>query len=211
MPKLSYFSIQIVIMRQLLILFLLLISIPQISFGQERESYLFQDPRRYIDTAVILMDQEKYLEADKFFMTALDQITVLSADFCYYFGKNSFFLNNYAQSIDWLSKYLELKGSRGQYSDEVISLLDKAETAFRTNRSTGETVESNTKFFYLNTINCDTQKSIICPVCKGDDVITTFDQLGERLFKACPYSNNGVLTCEQFNQLIQGRLKAKGK
>jgi tetratricopeptide (TPR) repeat protein len=155
------------------------------------------------------MNDEKYLEADKYFMTALDQITVLSADFCYYFGKNSFFLQNYAQSIDWLSKYLELKGSRGQYSEEVIALLDKAEIEFRKNRSTGETIESSTKFFYLNTINCDQHQSIVCPVCKGDDVITTFDQLGERLFKACPYSNNGVLTCEQYNQLIQGRLKAK--
>jgi tetratricopeptide (TPR) repeat protein len=198
-------------MRQYIFSALLFIVFSQTGFSQERESFLFQDPRRNIDSAVTLMNAEKYLEADKFFMTALDQITVLSADFCYYFGKNSFFLNNYAQSIDWLSKYLELKGSRGQYSDEVIGLLDKAESAFRKNRSTGETIETNSKFFYLNTVNCETNQSIICPVCKGDDVIISFDQLGERLFKECPYSNNGVLTCEQYNQLIQGRLKANKK
>jgi tetratricopeptide (TPR) repeat protein len=196
-------------MRQYFLSAILIIVFSQTGFGQERESYLFQDPRRYIDTAVNFMNEEKFVEADQYFMTALDKITVLSADFCYYFGKNSYFLNNYAQSIDWLSKYLELKGSQGQYSEEVIALLDKAETEFRKNRSTGEVIDANTKFFYLNTISCDTHQSIVCPVCKGDDVITTIDQLGERIFKACPYSTNGVLTCEQYNQLIQGRLKAK--
>ena len=58
---------------------------------------------------------------------------------------------------------------------------------------------------------CDDSKVITCPVCKGDDVITTTDQLGEKYYKACPYSHNGVLTCAQFNLLIQGKLKEKNK
>ncbi|KYG84934.1 hypothetical protein AWW67_16970 [Roseivirga seohaensis] len=196
-------------MRQLFISTVFLFILIQNVVGQEKESHLFQDPRRYIDTAVTYMNQEKYLEADKYFMVALDQITVLSADFCYYFGKNSFYLKYYSQSIDWLSKYLELKGSSGQYSEEAIALLDKSEKEFRANRSTGETVETNTKFFYLNTISCSGHESIICPVCKGDDIITTKDRLGDNLYKKCPYSTNGVLTCEEFNLLLQGKLKPK--
>ncbi|MGW8121187.1 hypothetical protein ACV07N_00905 [Roseivirga echinicomitans] len=198
-------------MRQLFFSVIFLFILIQNVFGQEKESHLFQDPRRYIDTAVTYMNQEKYLEADKYFMVALDKITVLSADFCYYFGKNSYNLKYYSQSIDWLSKYLELKGSSGQYSDEVIALLDKSEKEFRANRATGTagTIETNTKFFYQNTIKCSVDDHIICPVCKGDDIITTKDRLGENIYRACPYSTNGVLTCEQYNLLLQGKLKPK--
>lgn len=211
MSKLSYFSIQIYAMRHLLISITFLLVLSQSVMGQERESHLFKDPRRYIDTAVTYMNQEKYLEADKYFMVALDEISVLSADFCFQFGKNSYFLKYYSQSIDWLSKYLELKGSTGQYSTEAISLLDQAESAFRDSRPTGEAVETSTKFFYLNTVNCTTQLSIICPVCKGDDIISSKDQLGESIYRTCPYSTNGVLSCEEFNLLIQGKLKPKIK
>ena len=195
-------------MRSLFISLTLLIVFGQSLFGQE--SHLFKDPRRYIDTAIVYMNQEKYLEADKYFMVALDEISVLSADFCFQFGKNSYFLKYYSQSIDWLSKYLELKGSAGQYSGEAIALLDKAEIGFREDRSVGGIVETSTKFFYLNTVNCSTQQSIICPVCRGNDIIVSKDQLGESLFRTCPYSTNGVLSCEQFNLLIQGKLKSKG-
>lgn len=167
-----------------------------------------EDPRLFIDSAIVLMDQEKYLEADSYFMNALDKIDVLSADFCFYFGKNSLFLKKYTQSIDWLNKYLELKGSRGQHSKETLTILEKAEQGFRENRGVTSSADVNSKFFYRNTINCDS-KPIICPVCRGDDVIITKDGLGEKLYKQCPYSDNGILTCVEFNLLIQGKLKPK--
>ncbi len=189
------------------VVFALILTLCALSLkAQERE-----DPRRYIDSAVYYLDLNQYSEADGFFMSALDRIDVLSADFCFYFGKNSFYMNKYSQSIDWLNKYLELRGSRGQFSQETIDLLEKAEEAFRNNRTSAKKADINSKFFYLNTINCDENEYITCPVCRGDDLIIKVDRLGERLYKTCPYSNNGVLTCTEFNLLIQGRLKAKDK
>lgn len=168
------------------------------------------DPRGYIDTAIVYMDRENYEKADEYFMSALEKIDLLSADFCYYFGKNSLLLGKNAQSIDWLNKYLELKGSRGQYSREVLTLLDTAEERFRNEKpSNTEGADVNAKFFYLNTIPCNQGQPITCPICKGEDVIITRDRLGERLYKTCPYSTNGVLTCEEYNLLIQGLLKPK--
>ena len=195
-------------MRKILIV-LLLVVVGKLCQAQQVVAKPLEDPRRNIDTAVILMSEERYAEADGYFMIALENINVLSADFCFYFGKNSYFLNNYAQSIDWLNKYLELKGSRGQYSKEVISLLEKAEEGFRQDRTATSSVDVKTRFFYLNTVNCGNAEMITCPVCKGDDVITTKNQFGERLFRKCPYSHNGLLTCAQFNLLIQGKLKPK--
>lgn len=198
-------------MRRSLVLILLLLSVARISSAQQVIAKPLEDPRRFIDTAVVYMDQERYAEADSYFIRALENINVLSADFCFYFGKNSFYLKNYAQSIDWLNKYLELKGSRGQYSKEVLNLLESAEEEFRKNRSSTAEVDVKTRFFYLNTINCDENKVITCPVCKGDGIITTTDRLGQKYYKACPYSTNGVLTCAEFNLLIQGKLKEKNQ
>lgn len=192
-------------MRRLLLLLSLVISVSFFAQAQQ------EDPRRYIDSAVHYMDLAQYSQADEYFMTALDKIDVLSADFCFYFGKNSFYLNKFSQSIDWLNKYLELKGSRGQFSKETLEILEKAEEAFRNNRGTTASADVNAKFFYLNTISCDENELITCPVCKGDDVITKRDRFGEMLYKTCPYSNNGVLTCTEFNLLIQGNLKPKNK
>lgn len=192
-------------MRRLTLLLSLFISVTFCAQAQQ------EDPRRYIDSAVHYMDLAQYSQADEYFMTALDKIDVLSADFCFYFGKNSFYLNKFSQSIDWLNKYLELKGSRGQFSKETLEILEKAEEAFRNNRGTSGSADVNAKFFYLNTISCDENELITCPVCKGDDVITKRDRFGEMLYKTCPYSTNGVLTCTEFNLLIQGNLKPKNK
>lgn len=171
-----------------------------------------QDPRLLIDTAVFYMDNADYVKADGYYMEAIEKINVLSADFCFYFGKNSFYMNKYAQSIDWLNKYLELKGSRGQFSEETLSLLDKAETAFRESGGSAKNgADVNSKFFYLNTINCEEGSVISCPVCKGRDVIITLDRFGEKNYKTCPYSTNGVLTCGEYTLLIQGRLQPKKK
>lgn len=194
-------------MKKILILLLFVAGLGYQAKAQQQT----QDPRRKIDSAIYYLDIGQYVKADELFMTALEQIDVLSADFCFHFGKNSFFMNKYAQSIDWLNKYLELKGSRGQYSRETLDILEKAEEAFRNNRTASSGADVNSKFFYLNTIQCKEDDLITCPVCKGDDVITTTDRFGERLYKTCPYSNNGVLTCIEFNLLIQGNLKPKKK
>lgn len=193
-------------MKKILILLILFVCVVSAAKAQQQ-----QDPRRYIDSAVYYLDLGQYPKADEYFMTALDKIDVLSADFCFHFGKNSFYMNKFAQSIDWLNKYLELKGSRGQFSRETLDLLEKAEEAFRNNRGITNTADVNAKFFYLNTIKCSEDELITCPVCKGDDVITKKDRFGETLYKTCPYSTNGVLTCIEFNLLIQGNLKAKHK
>ena len=198
---------QIRSMQKALYIILLLVCVQCL---QAQRTQVAIDPRSFIDTAIVYMEQEQYEKADEYFMVALDKIELLSADFCYFFGKNSLLLGKNAQSIDWLNKYLELKGSRGQYSKEVLGLLDTAEERFRNEKPRNvDGADVNSKFFYLNTIPCNEGQPITRPICRGQDVIITRDQLGERLYKTCPYSTNGVLTCREYNLLIQGLLKPK--
>lgn len=194
-------------------LFLTLIILQLVYVNVQGQTDAPPDPRRYIDTAVNYSEIGEYVKADKYFNKALQEIDVLSADFCYHFGKNSYYMNKFSQSIDWLNKYLELKGSQGQYSRNTLDILEKAESAFRQSSRGPETnnVEVSDKFFYLNTINCTEGSFITCPVCKGDDVLVKKGTFGELLYQTCPYSTNGVLTCLEFNLLIQGNLPVKHK
>jgi hypothetical protein len=85
---------------------------------------------RTLDSGVVLMDEGKHMLADAKFKYVLDNIRSVPSDLVYYFGKNSFYLERYKQSIDWLNKYIQLKGTTGQFSQDAIMWLKKAEAEF---------------------------------------------------------------------------------
>jgi hypothetical protein len=82
---------------------------------------------RIMDEAVEKMDQGNYAEAEEKFIYVLNNIRGVPSDLTFFFGKNSYMLNKHKQSVDWLSKYIQLKGTSGQYSAEAADLLRRAE------------------------------------------------------------------------------------
>jgi hypothetical protein len=130
------------------------------------------------------------------------------SDLTYFFGKNSFYLEKYKQSIDWLNKYIQLKGTNGQYSQDAIRLKDLAETEFIKTKA----VESKKAEEVLSVdfdIDCGPTGKVVCPVCKGDHVIIKRGSFGDE-YRTCGYCDDrGLLTCEQYNQLVRGQLKPK--
>src|SRR5689334_13903339 len=82
---------------------------------------------RVLDSAVALMDNGEYALADKKFLYVLNNVKSIPSDLTFYFGKNSFYLEKYKQSIDWLNKYIQLKGTAGQFYKEAVPLLKNAE------------------------------------------------------------------------------------
>src|SRR4029453_16613297 len=56
---------------------------------------------REMDSGVYLMDVGKYALADAKFQYVLDNVRSVPSDLTFYFGKNSFQLQKYKQSIDW--------------------------------------------------------------------------------------------------------------
>jgi hypothetical protein len=161
-----------------------------------------------MDSGVYLMENGEFERAEKKFKHVLDNIRGVPSDLTFFFGKNSFYLGKYKQSIDWLNKYIQLKGTNGQYSSEAGDIKKKAEEAFVKEK----TVEASKVSDVLSVdydIDCGPSGKITCPVCKGDHVVIKKGAFGDE-YKTCPYCNiHGILTCEEYNKLLRGELKPK--
>jgi hypothetical protein len=159
-----------------------------------------------IDSAVRLSEEGKYEMADEKFKSALKNIRSVPTDLTFHFGKNSFFLNKYKQSIDWLNKYIQLKGANGQYSAEAVEWLEKAEAALLVEREieARQASEVLSKDFM---IDCGPTGKVICTVCKGSTVVVKKGYFGDN-YSTCGYCHKlGYLTCEEYNHLLKGELK----
>jgi hypothetical protein len=163
---------------------------------------------RQLDSGVYLMDHGLYERADEKLRYVLQNITSVPSDLTFYFGKNSYFLSEYKQSIDWLNKYIQLKGTTGQYYKEATEWLRKAEAEYlkQKNEASGTTREVLSRNY---DIDCGPSGKVTCPVCQGNHVIVRKGPFGDS-FKTCPYCNeHGILTCEEYNKLLRGELQKK--
>lgn len=162
---------------------------------------------RQLDSGVYLMETEQYALADKKFKHVLQNVRSVPSDLTFFFGKNSYFLALYKQSIDWLNKYIQLKGTTGQYYQEATEWLIKSEAEYLKER-TASSEKAQQQILSKNyDIDCGPSGKVTCPVCHGNHVIVRKGPFGDS-FKTCPYCNeHGILTCEQYNKLLRGELQ----
>lgn len=199
----------------LILLTLSLYAVSGLAQDQRTLEYLRQEEQRkrtemlrQLDSGVYFMENEQYALADEKFKHVLQNVKSVPSDLTFYFGKNSYFLDQYKQSIDWLNKYIQLKGTTGQFYEEATDWLKKAEAEYLKQRST---TAGKTKEILSNNydIDCGPTGKVTCPVCQGNHVIVKRGPFGDS-FKTCPYCNeHGILTCEQYNKLLRGELQPK--
>lgn len=192
-----------------------LYAMPSEAQDQRTQEYLRQQEQRkraevlrQLDSGVYYMDHEQYALADQKFRYVLQNVRSVPSDLTFFFGKNSFFLAQYKQSIDWLNKYIQLKGTTGQYYDEAIRWLKDAEEAYLEEKtaSTGRTQDILSNNY---DIDCGPAGKVTCPVCQGNHVIIRKGPFGDS-YKTCPYCNeHGILTCAEYNKLLRGELRPK--
>ena len=207
-----------VLINGLLAVLLLLVACPLQAQDEEREKLRqLEQQREYqksrminarLDSAVQLMNQEQYETADAKFRSVLANMKSIPSDVAYYFGKNSFYLNKYKQSIDWLTKYIQLKGTSGQFSEDAAAWLKKAEAALLEERQVQsvKTIEVLSRDF---TIDCGPSGKVMCPVCNGTTVVIRRDYLGDK-YSTCGYCHKtGYLSCDEYNKLLRGQLKGE--
>ncbi len=161
----------------------------------------------WLDSAARIMDRGDYVKADQEFRNMLATFKSVPSDLAFYFGKNSYYLGQHKQSIDWLSKYIQLKGASGSFSAEAADLLKKSEAALVNARKeqTRNAVEVFSRDFL---IDCGPSGKVVCPVCAGTTVIIRKGYLGQDSYKTCGYCHQkGTLTCDEYNKLIRGQLQ----
>ncbi len=168
-----------------------------------RESELL----RKMDLGAELMANSKYDSAQAEFQFVLQNMEKLPSEMAYYFGRNSFHLGKYKQSINWLNKYIQLKGTKGRFYEAAVQFLQFAEDEYiKIQRSqTLKLVEDLESSEY----NCGGLEKMLCPVCHGSGVVISAG-LFDNVYKTCPYSlGEGYLTCEEYNLFMRGELDPK--
>ena len=180
-----------------IILIFILIFIPNISFSQKSEVKVIED----------LILEQKYFLADSILKEKILNNNRVSSELTFLFGKNSFFLKKYEQSINWLNKYLELKGESGIFSDESIKFLELSNSKNLIENS--KNIENvYVELYSYNYIDCQNNRKV-CPICKGTSVMIIETDVS-KIYKTCPFSDNkGFLTCDEYNQFLRGKLKPK--
>ncbi len=163
--------------------------------------------RIQLDSAITLTEAGMYQAADIKYLWLLKNMKALPSDLTFYFGKNSFFMEKYSQGIDWLNKYIQLKGPSGQYYDQAVEWLRKSEQAQLALREQ-QSKEANVILSRNYEIDCGPTGKVVCPVCNGSTVVIKRTYLGES-YKTCTVcKKKGYLLCEEFNQLLRGEFKA---
>ena len=178
-------------------LIFILIFIPNISFSQKSEVKVIED----------LILEQKYFLADSILKEKILNNNRVSSELTFLFGKNSFFLKKYEQSINWLNKYLELKGESGIFSDESIKFLELSNSKNLIESS--KNIENvYVELYSYNYIDCQNNRKV-CPICKGTSVMIIETDVS-KIYKTCPFSDNkGFLTCDEYNLFLRGKLKPK--
>src|SRR4051812_38259053 len=159
-------------LRSLLLLIILISASSAYCQDERTLEYLRQEQQRkktemlrQLDSGVYFMDNEQYELADRKFRYVLENIKSVPSDLTFFFGKNSYFLKKYKQSIDWLNKYIQLKGTTGQHFTEASEWLQRSETELLKERA----VDSQKTEQVLSSsydIDCGPSGKVSCPVCK---------------------------------------------
>ena len=198
-----------------LVLLLALSLVPVSRTFAQYEEYERGQKMKYLDLGIKQYENGKFEDADQSFRQVLESVKVLPAEICYYFGVNSFYLEKYKQSINWLNKYIALKGTSGQFFDESTKYLEKAEEKYllASEVKESEVYDPGEKVDYtvMPKIDCGPSGKVVCPVCKGQTVIIKKSAMSLS-YRSCPYcDDHGNLSCDNYNLLLQGELRPKSE
>ncbi|MFY0601887.1 MAG: hypothetical protein JXR03_19590 [Cyclobacteriaceae bacterium] len=164
---------------------------------------------KQVDYAVDLMGKGEYKAADIELREVISHMETLPSNIAYYFGRNSFHLEKYKQSINWLNKYIQLKGTKGRFYSEAVKYLQLAEEEYLviSRKAQKETAAKLSSDEY----DCGGLSKMICPVCHGNGVIIKKGPF-DLVYQTCPYSGGeSFLTCEDYNLFMRGLLTPKSK
>ncbi len=186
---------------------LIFILLTALSISAQSQTIMHTRGLSKMDKGKDAMLDGNYQQADKLLKEALATIEKIPSELTYYFGRNSYHLKKHKQAIKWLNKYIELKGTTGQYSKDAIKYLELSNVSYLAVRKqqiddTGSQLNDDGKF------DCPGD-NVFCPPCNGTGVIISTGTFDIK-YKTCPYSGiEGILTCDEYNLFLRGQLKPR--
>ena len=173
-------------------------------YSQNDKTIIINEIINYTEDYIL---KKNYKEADSLLKEFILNSDLVSSEITFLFGKNSFFIKKYKQSINWLNKYIEMKGVNGKNSEEAIKFLELSNTKNVLEKE--KNIENVfAELFSYRYIECPNNKKV-CPVCKGSSVMIRETEIS-KVYKTCPFSDNkGYLTCDEYNLFLRGELKPK--
>ena len=173
-------------------------------YSQNDKTIIINEIINYTEDYIL---KENYKTADSLLKEFILNSDLVSSEITFLFGKNSFFIKKYKQSINWLNKYIEMKGVNGKNSEEAIKFLELSNTKNVLEKE--KNIENVfAELFSYRYIECPNNKKV-CPVCKGSSVMIRETEIS-KVYKTCPFSDNkGYLTCDEYNLFLRGELKPK--
>jgi tetratricopeptide (TPR) repeat protein len=165
------------------------------------------DLNRRIDVGKEMMLGGSYDSADYQFSIVLQKLQPLPSEVAYFYGRNSYHLGKYKRAINWLNKYIQLKGARGIFYEETVQYLQLSEEAYIKERKANAIAVSEE--LATSDFDCGGLEKMLCPVCSGSGVVIELGKF-DPIYRTCPYSlGEGFLSCEDYNLFMKGMLEPK--
>ncbi len=172
----------------------------------QREAERQRGIRQKLDSAIVLVNEGSHEAADEKLRAVLRNIRSVPSELAFYVGKNSHYLNRHKQAIDWLNKYIQLKGTSGQFYAEAVALQRQSEAAVLKENET-QRQQAADVFSKDYDIDCGPTGKVVCPVCNGSTVVIKKGYFGNK-YSTCQFCHQkGFLVCEDYNKLLRGELK----
>lgn len=167
-----------------------------------------------MDEGVEYMNNGQFALANDLFKDVLRNVEVVPADLCFYFGKNSYHLDRFSQGIDWLNKYIELKGTSGRFFDQAVEYIRLAEADLQAKRGkdADQPITDSRPARKSNTPDCEKIPFVVCPVCQGEGIIIERGVLGASVYRPCTHCDeSGKMKCEDYKFYLRGKRNPEGK
>lgn len=187
----------------------LLLLVSMWAFGQEVRNLKESQLMMKMDEGVEYMNKGQFALADDLFKDVLKNVEMIPADLCFYFGKNSYHLERFSQSMDWLNKYIELKGTSGRFFDQAVEYMQLAEADLKASRGemNVEQLTDSRPSRTTNMLDCEQYPYVVCPVCQGEGIIIQRGALGSSVYKPCQHCDeSGKMNCEDYKLYLKGKL-----
>ncbi|CAN5263637.1 hypothetical protein BH23BAC1_BH23BAC1_33630 [soil metagenome] len=161
----------------------------------------------YMKEAKAHMDAGNYEEANLSFRKMLTLRATLPSEMCYYFAVTLYNINQFHNSKNFITKYLNLTGTSGPYYKDMLVLNDLIEEKYKEIKDCDLCDSKGYAFKDCHQCHGAGHTSVACNYCKGKGMTTcmacsgngvkiTENVFKEKEYKACNVcESKGYTTC----------------